>query len=492
MLENSKLDIQKSEKKSIFYKQLPYNIEAEQVVLGSILINNELVYKIIEIIKPDYFYENIHIRIYEHILKFLDKGIIASPVTLKSYFEQDEALLELGGVEYLARLASSAAGIFNLESYAEILKELAMRRKLIEIGSDIVNESYDVSGNDSYLSQIEKAEHRFYNLASEGGIDKSFIQLKDSITEAIKIADIAHKRKSKISGIETYFNDLDHLLGGLQNSDLVIIAGRPSMGKTAFALNLALNSCKSLQENNSDKISRSVAFFSLEMSSCQLANRIIAMEAEIDTSRMRTGSLNDDEFYRVVNSSRKVKDLPFFIDDTPAISVSTLRSKVRRLKRKHNISLVIVDYLQLLKGSSKGSRESRVQEISEITQFLKAIAKEFNVPVVALSQLSRAVETREDKRPQLSDLRESGSIEQDADVVMFLFREEYYIRRKQPSSNESEKYKQWQKEVENCMNRTDIIVAKQRNGPIGNIRLHFNYNTTKFENFTDKYNDYPT
>lgn len=480
------------ENKDSAYRSLPYNIEAEQILLGSILVNNELVYRISEIMKSDYFYEPIHSSLYDYILKFLDKGLIASPVTLKSYFEKNEALLELGGVGYLARLAGNATGIFNLESYANIIKELAMYRKLIDIGTDMVNDSYNAGNDcDPYTLQIEKAEQKLYNLFGEGNADKSFVTLKDSITEAIKIADIAHKRKSKISGIETYFSDLDHLLGGLQDSDLIIIAGRPSMGKTAFALNLALNACKSLKKNNKDDVCKSVAFFSLEMSSSQLANRVIAMEAAVDSSRMRTGSLSDDEFHKLVTSVRNVKDLPFFIDDTAAISMSALRSKVRRLKRKNNISLLVVDYLQLLRGSSGNYTESRVQEISSITQSLKAIAKEFNIPVIALSQLSRAVETREDKRPQLSDLRESGSIEQDADVVMFLFREEYYVRRKQPGEGDTEKYEQWQKNVESCMNMTDVIIAKQRNGPIGNIRLYFDYNTTKFENMKDRYDDCP-
>ncbi|PIR39522.1 MAG: replicative DNA helicase [Alphaproteobacteria bacterium CG11_big_fil_rev_8_21_14_0_20_39_49] len=479
----------KDETESIQYRQPPHNTQAEQALLGAIITNNDAINRVGEYLRPEHFYEPVHQRIYDAILKFIDRGTIASPVTLKNHFDKDEALVDVGGAEYLVRLAGMSVAIINLEAYGKIIYDLAVRRNLIEIGADIVNDAYDENIERQAKDQIEAAEHKLFNLASEGTGESGFQALKVSLIEAINKADAAYKRTESLSGTSTGFIDLDSLLGGLANSDLLILAGRPSMGKTAFAINMAVNAAKYLLENHTDEETSapSIGFFSLEMSSEQLAARMIAMESGVDSSKMRTGNLTDDEFARLVQGNKKLHKLPFFMDDTPALSISALRTRARRLKRKHNLGLLIVDYLQLLKGSAKSSEGNRVQEVSEITQGLKAVAKELNIPVIALSQLSRAVEQREDKRPQLSDLRESGSIEQDADIVMFIYREAYYEERKKPSDSETEKMSQWQAKMEACQNVTEIIIAKQRHGPIGTARLFFNANTTKFEDLAENY-----
>jgi replicative DNA helicase len=472
------------------YRKPPYNIQAEQVLLGSIITNNESLNRVADYLRAEHFYEPVHQRIYDAVMKFFDKGIIATPVTLKNHFDKDEALADVGGAEYLAKLAGLSIAIVNLESYGRIIYDLAVRRALITIGEDVVNDAYDKEIEKSAREQIESAEQSLFDLASEGIGDSGFKHLRVSLIEAINRADAAFKRTEKLSGIQTGFKDLDQMLGGLQNSDLLILAGRPSMGKTAFSINLAVNACKAMLKNHKGGEGEhppSVGFFSLEMSSEQLAARMIAMESGVDSSKMRVGSLTDEEFGKLVQGSNSLHKIPFFLDDTPALSISALRTRARRLKRKNNLGVLLVDYLQLLKGSSKASEANRVQEVSEITQGLKAIAKELNIPVIALSQLSRAVEQRDDKRPQLSDLRESGSIEQDADVVMFIYREEYYEERKKPSDSDGVKMAEWQAKMEACQNITEIIIAKQRNGPIGTAKLYFSARTTKFEDLAEGY-----
>lgn len=473
------------------YRTAPYNIQAEQSVLGAILVNNDALNRVAEYLTPELFYEPVHQRIYDAILKIIDRGLVATPVTLKNYFDKDKALVDIGGAEYLARLAGRATAIINLEAYGKVIYDLAVRRQLVSIGEDIVNNAYDNEIEQSARQQIELAEQKLFTLASEGSAESGFKILRASLNEAIKRADIAHKRDEKLSGVTSGFKDLDKLLAGMQASDLMILAARPSMGKTALSVNIAMEACKSLAKNFKPTVESpnppAVGFFSLEMSSEQLAARMIAMESGVDSSRMRAGTLRDEEFAKIVESNRSLYNLPFFIDDTPALSISALRTRARRLKRKNNLALLVVDYLQLLRGTSKMSEGSRVQEVSEITQGLKAIAKELNIPVLALSQLSRAVEQRDDKRPQLSDLRESGSIEQDADVVMFIYREEYYEARREPPAD-SPKYSEWQDRMSKCHNITEVIIAKQRNGPIGTARLFFNSNTTKFEDLADDYN----
>lgn len=482
------LVVQEKQDDNLLARKLPYNTQAEQAFLGAVIINNEAVNRVGDYLLPEHFFEPVHQRIYSAILKFMDRGIIATPVTLKNHFDKDEALSAVGGADYLARLAGLSISIINLEDYGRLIYDMAVRRKLIDIGEDVVNDAYDKEIELTAKDQIEKAEQALFTLASEGAGESGFQPLRTSLVAAINTVDMAYKRREKISGIPTKFTDLDELMGGLQNSDLIILAGRPSMGKTAFAINMAVNSCKALQEQkkSDNPIPPSVGFFSLEMSSEQLAARMIAMESGVDSAKMRVGNLTDDEFAKLVQGNKSLHGLPFFLDDTPALTISALRTRARRLKRKNNLAVLLVDYLQLVRGSSRMSESSRVQEVSEITQGLKAIAKELNIPVIALSQLSRAVEQRDDKRPQLSDLRESGSIEQDADIVMFIYREEYYVARLKPQEG-TPKFDEWQMKMNQCMNITEIIIAKQRNGPIGAAKLFFNSRTTKFEDLAEEY-----
>jgi replicative DNA helicase len=470
-------------------RQIPHNTLAEQVLLGAFLTNNDLVNRVSDFLLAEHFYEPVHKRIYEAINLFGERGVIASPITLKNHFDKDESLKELGGAAYLAKLAGLSTTIINIVDYAKIIYDFSVRRKLIEIGEHIVNEAFDKEIESTSAQQIERAEQDLFTLASEGSENTGFQALKVSLTDAVNRISLAFKHKEKVTGISTGFTDMDNLLSGFQNSDLLILAGRPSMGKTALAINLGLNACMSLHENFNNKTKNgeedlpppAVGFFSLEMSSEQLAARMLSMVSEINASKLRSGHINEEDFSKLLASTKKLQQIPFFIDDTPALSISALRTRARRLKRKSNLALIMVDYLQLLRGTSKSSEGNRVQEVSEITQGLKAIAKELNVPVIALSQLSRAVEQREDKRPLLSDLRESGSIEQDADIVMFIYRDEYYVSRREPREG-TEDHAKWQAEMELVMNVSEVIIAKQRNGPTGNVKLHFNANTTKFSN----------
>ncbi len=468
------------------YRTVPHNNLAEQMLLGAFLTNNEHVNKVTDFLSPEHFYEPVHSRIFDSILKFLDKGVIATPVTLKNLFDKDPSLSDSGGASYLAKLASLSSAIINISDYGRIIYDLALRRKLINVGEEIVNDAFDKEIEVTATEQIEKAEQSLYVLSNEGQSGSSgFMPLQHSVIEAINRAEKAFKNREKVTGISTGFIDMDEMLGGLQDSDLLILAGRPSMGKTALAINLALNSCKFLDKKKIAKNEKkpSVGLFSLEMSSEQIAMRMLAMESKVNSSKIRKGMISDDEFSKIMISSQTLDKIPFFIDDTPALSIASLRTRARRLKRKHNMSLLVIDYLQLIKGSLKASEGNRVQEISEITQGLKAIAKELNIPVIALSQLSRAVEQREDKRPLLSDLRESGSIEQDADIVMFIFREEYYLIRKQPTPD-TDAHTKWQESLDQVQNLTEVIIAKHRNGPVGTVRLYFDSDTTQFANYS--------
>ncbi len=504
------------------YREVPYNIEAEQIVLGAVLTNNEALNRIADFLRDDCFYEPVHRDIYSAIEQMNDKGLIASPVTLKNRFDKHEALSDVGGANYLAKLAGLASGIVNIKEYALIIYNLSISRQLIDIGEDMVNNAYSSSGEERASSQIEYSEQKLFNLASEGSSDSNFENIKLSVTKAIEMADHASKRDGAISGIPTKFLDLDELLGGLHNSDLIILAARPSMGKTALALNVALNAAQWLKQDHTEKMKQyeaslggnnntpepapmgAVGFISLEMSADQLSTRLLSMESAINAINIRRGKLSPDDFENLVRASNTLHQLPIYIDDTPAQTIAAVRTRARRLKRKHNLALLVVDYLQLLRGVSKHSQQSRVQEISEITMGLKAIAKELDIPVLALSQLSRAVESRDDKRPQLSDLRESGSIEQDADLVLFIYREAYYLERKRPAipnypDNPSpeniaahqaalEILGAWEESevgqrFKEIQNRTEIIVSKHRHGPIGNVTLVFDHSTTKFKNF---------
>ena len=470
------------------YRTLPHNTEAEQGLLGALLVNNRALEKVGDFLRPEHFFAPAHQRIFEAIAKLADRGQTASPVTLKSYFEKDEDLAHVGGSEYLADLASSVITIVNTEDYARTIYDLHLRRELISLGEDIVNDSFSYSLDKDATATIEVAESRLFSLAETGEVRGGFVTLRDSVLTAIDIAEKAYKTDGHVTGVTTGLRDMDSKLGGMHPSDLLILAARPSMGKTSLAVNIAFNAAKAYAESGG-KEGAIVGFFSLEMSSDQLATRILADQSGISGVSIRKGNLQENDFRRFVEASQKLSQMPLYIDDTPALSIAALRTRARRLKRQHGLGLIIVDYLQLLHGSgSRQGIENRVIEISEITRGLKAIAKELHIPVMALSQLSRAVEQREDKRPMLSDLRESGSIEQDSDVVMFIYREEYYLSRSQPDMEEGDKFAKWQERMDRAHNVAEVIIAKQRHGPIGTERLFFDPNITRFSDL-DKHND---
>ncbi len=460
------------------------NIEAEQTVLGTIILNNEYLSRVSEFLLPEHFYDPAHQKIYAQILHNVEKtNVVANKVTLKQFFESDETIKANGGANYLSTLMAQASAIINITDYGRLIQDFALKRELVMIGEDIVNNAYKVDEKSSGVEQIEAAEGSLFGLSNKGGAKSDFNNISIALKKTLENTLIARKRDSHISGVSTGLVDLDKILSGMQNSDLIILAGRPSMGKTALAINLAVNACKSLNKDIEDeKDKKAVGFFSLEMAADQLSGRILSMESSINATKFRTGNINDMEWEAIAARSAEIEKWPFFIDDTPALSISAIRTRTRRMIRKHNLGLIMIDYLQLIKGSSAKSAESRVQEVSEITQGLKAIAKEFNIPVMALSQLSRAVEQREDKRPQLSDLRESGSIEQDADVVAFIYRESYYHERTQPPESDVAKFEEWQEKMNAIRNVSEVIIAKQRNGPVGSVQLYFDAEFTRFSN----------
>jgi replicative DNA helicase len=459
-------------------RQMPHNAEAEQGLLGALLIDNKAFERVSDFLKPEHFYAPVHGRIYGVITKLIERGQIASPVTLKGVFHEDEDLSHLGGAAYLADLAASVVTIVNVEDYGRTLFELHLRRELITLGEEMVNDAHKYDVDVGPTDQIETVERKLYELATVGDTGTGFIPFSTSLTGAIAMAEAAYRRSSHISGVTTGLRDLNKKLGGLQPSDLLILAGRPSMGKTSLATNIAFNAAQA-HARSAGKEGAPVAFFSLEMSAEQLATRILAEVSEVPSEKIRKGEVRDVEFRRFVEASQELATIPFYIDDTPALSIAQVRTRARRLKRQHGLGLVVIDYLQLLRGSGGRSSENRVLEISEITRGLKALAKELSIPVLALSQLSRAVEQRDDKRPQLSDLRESGTIEQDSDVVMFVFREEYYIERRQPSEGTPE-HEEWKAEMERAHNIAEVIIGKQRHGPVGTVKLAFQGEFTKF------------
>ena len=474
-----------------------YNTEAEQALLGAILINNSAYLRVSEFLLPEHFGNAVHGRVFAAIGKLIERGQVANPITLKNLFDQDGALSEIGGAQYLVQLAASAVTILNAEDYGRAIHDLHLRRELIAIGEDVVNDAYRQDLDDPGREQIERAEKKLFDLATAGQAEGGFRTFAVAMTSAIDNAEAAFKRSGKTVGVATGFADLDKKLGGLHPSDLVILAGRPSMGKTALATNIAFNAAKAYRAERMPD-GRLIAtdgavagFFSLEMSAEQLATRILAEESGVSSDRIRRGDVSHEDFDKFVQASQRLASLPLFIDDTPALTVAALRTRARRLMRQHGLGLIIVDYLQLLRPSAQvRTIENRVQEISDITRGLKALAKELGIPVLALSQLSRAVEQREDKRPILADLRESGSIEQDADVVMFIFREEYYLSRAQPlhrvdetEEKYNDRYERWQSRYNEVYGVGEVIIAKQRHGPIGTIKLHFDAETTKFDNY---------
>ena len=456
-------------------------------LLGAILANNDAADRVTAFLGPEHFSEAVHARIYEATTALIRMGKLASAVTLKTHFETDATLKEIGGPAYLARLAASATTIINAEEYGRTVYELAQRRKLIGIGTDVVNEAYQPDIESSSKDLIERAESELYKLAETDKYGKGFQSFGRALTDAIDMASAAYQRDGGLSGISAGLTDLDEKMGGLQKSDLIILAGRPAMGKTALATNIAYHVAKAYkaeyQTDGSNKVTDGgiVAFFSLEMSAEQLATRIISEQTGISSELIRRGKITDDDFQRLVEVSRELQALPLYIDATGGLTIAQLASRARRLKRQRGIGLIVVDYLQLLAGSSRKQAEGRVQEVTEITVGLKALAKELAVPVIALSQLSRQVENREDKRPQLADLRESGSIEQDADVVMFVYREEYYLERLMPNEGTPE-FQTWQEKMDRAHGKAEVIIGKQRHGPTGTVELQFEAKLTKFQN----------
>ena len=463
---------------------MPHSIEAEQQLLGAILTNNDIYDRVAAIINPQHFYDPVHARIFEISAARIAKNNLASPVTLKSFMEDDEGLKELGGPAYLARLAGAAISAFAVRDYAQMIYDLAVRRDLIILGRDISAKAAKVDVANEPKEQIVEAEQALYKLAEQGTSEGGFQSFLKAVTDAVNVANAAYQREGGLAGISTGLIDMDKKLGGLHPSDLLILAGRPSMGKTSLATNIAFNIAKAYKRGVKPDGSEGaieggvVGFYSLEMSAEQLAARILSEASEVPSEQIRRGDMTETEFRRFVDAAKELEACPLYIDDTPAIPIAQLAARARRLKRTHGLDVLIVDYLQLVRGVA----ENRVQEIGEISMGLKAIAKELNIPVVALSQLSRQVENREDKRPQLSDLRESGSIEQDADVVMFVFREEYYKEREKPGDDQLEAMATWQAEMERLHGRAEVIIGKQRHGPIGTVDLSFEGRFTRFGN----------
>ncbi|MBS7804239.1 replicative DNA helicase [Rhizobiales bacterium TNE-4] len=467
------------------FRTAPHNIEAEQALLGAILVNNDAFYRVSDFLDPEHFSEELHRRIFEIAQSLIRAGKLATPITLKTFLGD----ADLGGMtvsQYLARLAAEATTIINADAYGRTIYDLAMRRQLINIGEDMVNVAYDSPVDDSPRKQIEEAERKLYELAERGRYEGGFQSFSDALKSAVDMAAEAFKRDRKLSGVATGLSDLDRMMGGLQSSDLVIVAGRPGMGKTALATNIAFNVARAYSgERQPDGTIKRldggiVGFFSLEMSAEQLATRIIAEQSGVASYKIRRGEIQEHEFARIADAAREMERVPFYIDQTGGISIAQLTARARRLKRQKGLDVLVVDYLQLLSGSSKKG-ENRVQELTEITTGLKALAKELACPVIALSQLSRQVEQRDDKRPQLSDLRESGSIEQDADVVIFVYREEYYLKNKEPKMG-TEEYFKWQTEMEQVHGRAEVIIGKQRHGPTGTVQLQFDAEVTRFSN----------
>ena len=464
-------------------KELPNNIEAEQGLIGAILINNEIFYDISDVIKIDNFYEPVHRVIFEVISKLLSQGQIATPITLKSYFEVEKNLEEIGGFNYLARLANSAVSLDYAKNYAQIIYDLSVRRGLFELGGKVQHNAIENNLDTKPDDIIEETERDLYQISEKGSMRQHVKTFENSLSEAIELARKAFEKDSSVVGLSSEFRDLDAKLGGFHPSDLIIIAGRPSMGKTSLATNIAFNIAKNAEK--SQEKNSSVLFFSLEMSSEQLARRILSEQAKISSNDIRKGNLTENDLDNLVSVSKNIIEIPLFIDDTPAVNISTLASRARRLKRTNGLGVIVIDYLQLVRPGKTSRNESRVLEISEITQGLKALAKEMNIPIIALSQLSRQVEQREDKKPQLSDLRESGSIEQDSDVVMFIYREEYYLEKNAPAPGTAE-FIEWQQKMDEIHGQADLLIMKQRHGPTGNIKLSFDSKFTRFGNFISK------
>ena len=454
--------------------ELPNNIEAEQSVIGSILISNEIFDEVSLIIKSTNFYDPLHKKIFEAIEKLVYSGMLANPITLKNYFENEKDKIDVP--EYLVKITKFSSSTRQTIEYSKIIYDLYVKRQLIKISENTI---YSAKLNDidqNGQSIIEESEKALFDLAEKGSLNSSITKFDNALKLTIEMASNAYKNDQGIVGVPTGLRDVDDKLGGLHKSDLIIIAGRPSMGKTALATNIAFNAAKNIQEKGTKSC---IAFFSLEMSSEQLSTRILAEQSRIKSNDIRRGRISEDQFDKFIETSKDISELPLFIDETPAISIAALSNRARRIKRIYGLDMIVVDYIQLMTAMNS-RRDNRVQEISEITQGLKALAKELSIPVLALSQLSRAVEQRDNNKPQLADLRESGSIEQDADVVMFVYREAYYLERKEPRPATVE-YAEWQAKMNEVSNLAEIIIGKQRHGPTGNIFLEFEAMFTKFK-----------
>ena len=456
------------------FKELPNNIEAEQSVIGSILISNEIFDEINTIVSSINFYDPMHQKIFAAIENLVYKGMLANPITLKNFFENEKD--ELNVPDYLVKVTKFSSSSRQAIEYSKIIYDMFVRRELVKISENTIDAAKLNDLNVNGQNIIENSERLLFDLAEKGSFNSALVKFDEAMRQTIEMATTAYKNEEGIVGVPTGLTELDDRLGGLHNSDLIIIAGRPSMGKTALATNIAFNAAEKIQQSGKKS---SIAFFSLEMSSEQLSTRILAEQSRIKSNDIRRGKISDDQFDKFIETSKNISELPLYIDETPAISIAAMSNRARRIKRLFGLDMIVVDYIQLMTGAMN-NRDGRVQEISQITQGLKAIAKELKVPVVALSQLSRAVEQRDDHKPQLSDLRESGSIEQDADVVMFVYRAAYYLQRKEPQVATVE-HAEWQSKMNEVAHLAQIIIAKQRHGPIGNIDLEFEEMFTKFK-----------
>jgi len=465
-----------------YQKKLPCNIEAEQAVIGSILVSNDIYDEISPLLDSQKFFDPIHAKIYETIEKLISKGLLANPITLKNHFENNEGLKELGGQEYLIKITKFSTSGKQAIDYANIVQEMHVRRELIKISESVLNEaSNSAEMTNSGEEIIQNAEKSLFDLAERGHFNQSILKFESALKQTIEMAKSAYKNEEGIVGVPTGLTDLDSRLGGLHKQDLIIIAGRPSMGKTALATNIAFHAAKNIEKKG---YKSTVAFFSLEMSSEQLSTRILSEQSRIRSNDIRRGKVSEKEFEQFIETSKNIYDLPLYIDETPAITIAAISNRSRRIKRLFGLDLIVVDYIQLMRSAGRNDN-NRVQEISEITQGLKALAKELDVPVLALSQLSRQVEQRDNKKPQLSDLRESGSIEQDADVVMFVYRESYYLENKEPTLGSVE-HAEWQQKMDEVSRLAEIMIGKQRHGPTGNVKVEFEAMYTKFKDLENK------
>lgn len=466
---------------------LPYDIDIEQALLGSILTDNHSMERVNSLLKPEHFYDPLHHRMYEIIERMWAKGQLISPLTLKANLDQDAGLIEVGGQAYLISLARAAPALPNVRDYARILIDLAMRRGLIHIGEDIVNMAHEAPMEHSPAQQIQEAERALYRISETARYGEGALDFGHALRQTISQAESALARGGHISGVPSGFSDLDGLLGGFQSSDLIIVAGRPGMGKTALATNMAFYAARLWTRDAADdakpRRGAPVLLFSLEMAASQLSARVLSEQTEIEMRKIRTGRFTDEEWDRFVHTAQNLESLALYIDDTGGISIAQIAARARRLKREKEIGMIVIDYLQLIESSGSRRYENRVQEITEVTKGLKALAKELSVPVIALSQLSRGVDNRDDKRPMLSDLRESGSIEQDADVVMFVYRAEYYLKSREPEAG-TEEHTAWMEKMERVHNRAEILVEKHRHGPTNKIELFFDDRFTRFSNLS--------